>query len=282
MRRALIASLLLVGGCRKQPEPVAPTAQVVAEYKGGVVTRAEVDREGARLPPLLRPQFDSEAGRQELAGSMVDKRLLVAEAARRGYDADPEIRRQVDELRDRLMVQALLANAERTLPPITEAEERAWFEAHKSELGEPERLHLGRVLFRAKTPGAKSKAEAVARKLKSGAKFETVAALGEGPEKNQKGDLGLLARGDLGERAAEDAAFALSRAGEATAPIKTAGGYAVLVLIERKPARAAVFEEVRPQIRARLDPSRKRKAFDDLRLSLRKQNDVRIHAEAAK
>lgn len=56
----------------------------------------------------------------------------------------------------------------------------------------------------------------------------------------------------------------------------------MLVLIERKPARAPVFEEVRPQIRGRLDPARKRKAFDDLRLSLRKQGDVRIHAEAAK
>jgi peptidyl-prolyl cis-trans isomerase C len=284
-RRALLA-VALAAACRK---PKDPASEIVADFRGGAVTRAEVEREGAKLPPRLRSQFESPAGRRELAESMVDKRLLVAEALRRGYDQDPEVRRQVDELRDRLVVQALLAEEEKKLPPPTEAEERAWFDAHRADLSEPERVHLARILFKVspRAPAqeqakARAKAEAVVKKLRGGAKVEAVAAQGEGPERSHGGDLGLIARGDLHDRKAEDAAFALAKAGDATAPVQTADGFAVLVLLERKPARAAVFEEMRPQIRARLDPGRKRKAFDDLRLALRKQNDVRIHSEAAR
>ncbi|MFP2926555.1 hypothetical protein ACLESO_15300, partial [Pyxidicoccus sp. 3LG] len=119
---------------------------MVARYKGGAVTREELLRESRKLPPALREQFESPVGQKEFARSLVDKRLLVEEARRRGLAKQEDIARQVKELEERLLVQALLAEEERAAGAATEAELRAWYDAHRSELRQPERVHLARVL----------------------------------------------------------------------------------------------------------------------------------------
>jgi len=128
----------------------------------------------------------------------------------------------------------------------------------------------------AQKASAKARAEKLRKSLQSGASLAKVAAQGDGPEKAHGGELGLFARGDLNDLALERAAFALQKPGEVSAVAEGRDGFSVLVLLERRPKLLPPFDELRPRIRDRLAPIRKRKAFDDLRAQLRKQGNVKI------
>ncbi|WP_223634925.1 peptidylprolyl isomerase [Corallococcus sp. EGB] len=295
--RALRGALLLFALCSCEGRPgdvPAPTASrlplppgVVARFDGGVVTREEMDREARRLPPALREQFGSEAGQTEFAWSLVDKRLLVEEARRRGLSNREDIVRQVRELEERLIVQALLADESKAAVAPGEQELRAWYEANRDEFAQPERLRLGRVLARFENPGnavdrarARGRAEQFARRLQAKEPLAQVQSSGDGPERARGGDLGLFARGELPDRKMEAAAFALQAPGQVSPVVETAEGFAVLQLLERRPARMPPFEEVRAEVEGRVAPVRQRRVFDALRARLRSGSDVQVEVTA--
>lgn len=284
-RRAGLVLLALATGCGR----CGGGAAVAARYDGGVVTVEDVQREANRLPPILRARFETDAGRRGLIDALVDRRLLIAEARRRKLDREPELRRQVDELEERLVMQALLAAEEKAAPAPTDAELRAWYEAHRAELGEPERARVRRVLA-AHAAGAspterekaRARAERFAARLRAGEPFDRVARDGDGPERAHGGELGLLASGDGQDRAQVAAAFALARPGERSPVVAVANGYALLELVERRPARVPSFEEARGDVANRMEPIRKRKAFDALLGRLRKDAEVRIEQQGSR
>ncbi|WP_426745919.1 peptidylprolyl isomerase [Myxococcus faecalis] len=215
---------------------------------------------------------------------MIDKRLLAQESRARGLNENPEIQKQVQALEERLMLQALLAEEERAAGAPSEAELRAWYEGHLTELTQPERVRVARIF--AATPAgasaaqrtqAKQRAERFAQQLRAGQPREKVAAGGDGPEKARGGELGGLARGDWrGDVAVEKAAFALKKVGEVSPVVAEAGGFSVLQLLERREARVPPFEEVRAEVEARMLPQRKRKVFEDLLERLRRAGTIEI------
>jgi len=278
---ALLAALL---SCTSRPE--SPADSAVGRYRGGIVTAGELQREANRLPPALRQQLERQNGRREMVAAMIDKRLLANEAKRRGLDRDEEIRRQVTELEERLTIQALLAAEDKRAGAPGEAEARAWYDANRRELAQPERVRVARVLAAVKpnaSAGERGKARARAEqfigRLRKGEPFRKVAASGDGEEKSRGGDLGLLVRDAGADRALEAAAFALRRAGEISPVIVCADGFAVLELEERREARIPSFEEARGEVSNRLAPQRKRKVFDDLVAQLRKDGEVKLEIE---
>jgi len=283
-------SLVMVVACTSEAPRASgvdagrPVGTVVGRFAGGeVITAEEVSRESAKLPPMLREQFETPAGRREFTRSMIDKRLLVLEARRRGLTEDPELRRQVRELEERLAVQALLDQEEEAAGGPSEQELRGWFEAHRAEFTRPEQVRVGRVLVSVGAKAsevergrARQKAQALAARLRRGEALAQVAREGDGPERMQAGELGLVVRGGGFEPVLEEAAFALERVGAVSAVVALREGFGVLVLLERKPARQPAFEEVRAEVEGRLAPARKRQVFDTILARLRQQAGVEL------
>lgn len=283
----LVSALAFVASCWREPPTAGARAntqeEVVARFKGGTITRQELQHEAGRLPESLRERFETPVGRRELAYSLVDKRLMVQEARERGLAEDPEVRRQVRELEERLIVQALLRAEERAAGAPQEGELRAYFEANRESFRQPERVRLARVLA-AVPPGAssperaraKARAEEFARRLKAGESLSRVQMAGDGPERATGGEMGLVARGDLRDEAAEAVVFGLARPQQVTPVLQTADGFAVFQLLERRESRMPSFEEVRGEVEGRVAPSRQRKVFDALRAKLRGEADIQI------
>jgi parvulin-like peptidyl-prolyl isomerase len=289
----LFLSMIIAGVCActseapglsGAPDAGGSTGTVVGHFAGGeFVTAEEVSREAGRLPPAMREQFETPAGRREFTRSIIDKRLLVLEARRRKLTEDPELRRQVRELEERLAVQALLAQEEAAAGSPPEQELRAWFTAHREELTRPEQVRIGRVLVsvssrasEAERSRARKKAEALAARLRRGEALAQVAREGEGPERMQGGELGLFARGRGLEPSLEQAAFALERPGAVSPVVAVRDGFAVLQLVERKPPRVPTFEEVRAEVEGRMAPARKRQVFDAILARLRQEAAVKL------
>lgn len=286
--RTAVSTLLLVvvvpacdHGCGKSTTPGSDV--VVAKYDHGEITAADVQAELNRLPPVLRARFDSAAGRQDLASSLIDKRLLAREAAKRGLADDPEIRRQVQALEERLTIQALLAAEEKAAGEPSPQELQAYYDAHKQELGSPELVHVARILVEvtkdaaaADRAKARGRARTLAERLKKGEAFEKLASLGDGPERSKGGDMGSLIRGKTADRKLEDAAFSLAAPGATSEVIEVANGFAVLRLIARQPPRVPSLEEARSELLNRMAPARQRHVFDDLLTRLRKEEEVQL------
>lgn len=299
-RRAgrLLLATLLFSACENKPPVAAPASvrapvtdagTVVGSFIGGAVTEEELLREAHRLPPDLRAQFASPFGQKELVKTLIDKRLLYLEAQRRGMEQAPEIRRQVQELEERLVIQALLASEEAAAGPTPEAELRAYFDAHRAEFAQPERVRLSRLLVRvpsgasaAERAKARDRAAKFAQRLANGEPLQKLGIEGDGPERARQGDLGLVARGDLKDEPVEKAAFALTRPGMTSPVVEGREGFAVLQLIERREARTPPYEEVKSQVEGRLVPLRKRKVFDELLARLRRSAQVQVGVAARK
>ena len=290
MREWLWVFIFIAVACTSEAPTVSvvdagrPTGTVVGRFGGNeVLTAEEVSRESARLPPALREQFETPAGRREFTRSVIDKRLLVLEAKRRKLHEDAELRRQVHELEERLAIQALMAQEEAAAGTPSEQELRTWFEAHRAEFTRPEQVRVGRVLVsvgskasEAERSRARQKAESLAARLRRGEALAQVAKEGDGVEKAKGGELGLVIRGGGFEPALEQAAFALERPGTVSPVVTLREGFAVLVLLERKPARQPAFEEVRAEVEGRLAPARKRQVFDALLGRLRQEAGVEL------
>jgi parvulin-like peptidyl-prolyl isomerase len=293
-RGAALVALVFASACtRPSPEsgPGASTAvdggRVVGRYDGGVITEAELIEESSRLPSPLREQFERPAGQREFVRSMIDRRLLAQEARSRGLHEEPAIQKQVRALEERLTIQALLAAEEKAAGKPGEEELRAYHAQHREAFAQPERLKLGRVLVAlpagataAQRTQAKQKAERFAQRLKAGEPLARVAAEGDGPEKAQGGELGLVARGELPDRALEEAAFALKKPGETSGVIPEARGYSVVRLLERREGRMPAFEEVRAEVESRVLPQWQRKVLESLLARLRGAGSVGIEVPA--
>ncbi|WP_141328018.1 peptidyl-prolyl cis-trans isomerase, partial [Myxococcus sp. AB025B] len=160
---------------------------MVGRFDGGVVTQAELAEESARLPSPLREQFERPAGQREFVRSMIDKRLLAQEARVRGFHQKPEIKKQLQSLEERLVIQELLAAEEKAAGRPDEQVLREYYQQHRDELAQPERLRLARVQVvvppaatTTQRAQAKQKAERLAQRLRSGEALEKVAADGDG------------------------------------------------------------------------------------------------------
>lgn len=284
MRRGfLIPSVVLLSlACAKQTpsaaaEPMAP--DVVARWDGGVITQQEVLEAAQRLPTALRDQYTTPNGRKQFVQAVLSKRLLREEARRRGLTEAPEVRAQVEELEERLAIQALLAEAARTAPMTSESELKAYFEAHKPEFRSPTRVRISRVLLRGDSADKtlRARAESIRQRALKGEAFAKLATLGSGPEATAGGDVGWIS-----EISDDETKAALGlKAGEVSAVLAVSSGVAVLKATERQEARDATFEEVRQLVVGRYAPVQQRKVFDDLVRQLEERAQVQFNTAAS-
>lgn len=260
-----------------QPPPLA--ASIAARWDGGVVTAEEVRAAAARLPVGLREQFGTINGQGEFLEAVIARKLLHDEARRRGLAEREDIKRQVVELEERLVIQALLADAEKALGPPSEAELREYFRRHEAEFSSPPRVRVSRILLRGK-PEAKallSRAEGIRARLKGGESIEKLASLGEGPEAQLKGDLGWVSEATDDETTT---ALGLLKAGQVAPVVPTASGLSILVATAREESRLPAFEEVRETLAGRVSAGRQRRAFDELVKRLREEARIQLNPSA--
>lgn len=236
---------------------------------------ARAEDELRRMPPYLREQFQSENGQRELQRALDDKGLLAQEARLQGLHKDPLIHKQVAALEERLIIQALVEREARTAVAAMDA--RSWFDQHKQDFKQPPRWRVARVLAKASgndfksLQQARARAEAFRKRLQNGQAVERVAAQGEGPEAQRNGDMGLRLASDVAEAAERTAMMQLQQRHQVSAVVDVSGGAAVLVLTEFRPGRIPSFEEVRPEVEARLAARVQRQTFEDVIRRLRAQ-----------
>jgi len=194
-------------------------------------------------------------------------RALAAEGARNPAINQAEIDWMVRSYRERLLMNKQLdAVVEVELRSVDFAALAAEeYKANKAKYTRPEEVSAAHILISLEgrtQEEALVRATAILARLEAGEDFGALASehSDDPGSKQSAGELGFFARGRM-VKPFEDAAFAMTKPGELSSPVKTDFGYHLIRYKEHRPEKQFSFEEVE----ARIIPEVKKRTMDSLR-----------------
>ncbi len=263
----------------------AKSDKVLAEVGGKTFTSSQLAAMAKSLPPQLQTMLaDNPEIKKELINRWVDITVLVKEAEAMGLDKEKDIRLKLDDLRSRVLVDALIDKRISRATSIPPAELKAYYDNHPIEFEQGEQIKARHILIRVEQNAApevddkaKKTIEMLAKKLKDGASFADLAKdYSEDPgSKINGGDLGFFGRGQM-VKEFEDAAFA-TKINEVSSPVRTAFGYHLIKVTDKKAPGKVPFEEVSKQIETTMLSDKNRTALNDLVSKLKEKYEVKVY-----
>jgi len=275
--------LSLSVGCSKSSAP--PASPIVAMVNDEGISLAEFKTAfmDAEIKGALDENSDSvKELKRSLLNQLIEQRLFLEEAVRLKIDISPhELNEAVnrikedyapgefdamlqnrqttyeewrERLRRELLSQKMVNQAVPESIRITDEEVEAYFEKHSKDFVRPEEVRARQIVV-----ANEETANSIRQMALQGTDFATLAkAHSLSPDKDQGGDLGFFARGDMPEEF--DIVFELG-VGKISPITKTAYGYHIFKVEDRHPARPMTPSEAADQIRAQLTQERRERLF---------------------
>jgi peptidyl-prolyl cis-trans isomerase C len=250
---------LIAAACVALALPMAAQAQNIAVVNGKAVPKARADaliqqvtRSGQQLPP---------GSDQRIRDETVLREIFAQEAERRGIQASAEYRAQLELARQSILIREMFEDF-RKKNPATDAEAKAEYDKFKAQASGTE-YRASHILVE-----KEEEAKALIAQIKGGAKFEDLA------KKNSK-DPGSGERGGDLDFAKPDAyvpefgkAMAALKKGEMTdTPVKSQFGFHIIRLDDTREAQFPAFNDVKDQIKQRLEQTKLQDFQEKLRKS---------------
>ncbi len=186
-------------------------------------------------------QADSPQLREMIKKDLISREVLMQEAEKQGYSKDAGVKTQLDNARQAIVVNAMVADYVKK-NPVKEADVKAEYDRFVKETGDKE-YHVRHILV-----DTEAQANDIIAKLKGGAKFEDLA-------KTSK-DTGSAANGGDLDWATPSSfppvfsdAFVKLQKGQVTEKaVQTPNGFHVIKVDDVRAAKLPTLEEVKPQI----------------------------------
>lgn len=300
---ALCFFLFLTAGCRQQkPNPLQATVALVNDE---AITLQEVlmlipegEEEGSK-------QMEASVGeknelKKRLLDQIIQKKMLLQEARRLKIElTEREIQQKFEEIRDgkdeaaflqvlsergltregwekstreNLLIEMLLNQLAGDQVSISEEELLQYYEGHEEEWRIDEQIKLRQIVVQ-----DENEAEALRTSLLQGADFaQTAREHSQFPQLGEGGDLGYLGPSEL---PVEFDPLLDSEIGSISPVIKTAFGYHVVKVEDRRPARLLPFEEVEEKIHQILLEEKREVLFTQWIEEVRRRTEVKINEE---
>ncbi len=256
---------------------------VIAHFEGGRITLRDMQAAVANKAPLVRREIAAPGGRERFLGALERWDLLLLEAARRGYAADPQVIDAVGLTAINVMAQRDFAVDPASIPASDV--ERDFLETRV----ERPAVRRGSHIQVATEAGAREILREVSRDSHGHFARVAVARSTDARTGAQGGEFGYVSadgrdaegRPVVGVPAEVIAAlFAVAHEGDiAPEPIRHAGGFSVLLFSRKMPAFVTRLAEVEAAIRAKLAERTQKQALDALAAKLRAEAKPVVHPE---
>lgn len=257
--RAIIALLLFtlvaapaLAAEKPKPEKSKPAAEatdgdpVLATINGTVIHRSDVLAAQRSLPPQIQ-QMPLEKIYPRLMDQIIANTLMEQAARKAGLQNDPEVKRRLADAERSLLVQSWgvkLVRKEVADKKATDEKLHALYDQYAKHASGGEEVCARHILV-----PTEDEAKAIIADLKKGADFATLAKekTSDPSGKTSGGDLGCFRKEDMVKEFA-DAAFDMKKGEISQAPVKSQFGWHVIKVEDRRPAKPASFEEIRPRL----------------------------------
>jgi len=218
---------------------MSATAQNIAIINGKAVPTSRVEalaQQVARSGRPVTPEVEAQIKEEVIA-----REIFMQEAQKRGLDATPEYKTQIELARQTILIRELFAEFQKT-SAVTDADVQAEYDKFVAANGGKE-YRARHILVE-----TQAQADAILASLKKGGKFEDIA-------KKQSKDPGSGANGGDLDWAApgnyvkefSDAMVALSK-GQVSAPVQSQFGFHIIRLDDVREAQLPALADVKPQI----------------------------------
>lgn len=245
--------------------------KVVAEFGKEKITLEQLDGMIKDLPQQYQAVTSSR--KEMFLESVINQKLLYAEALNQNIDKDANIKKEIEEATKQITIGGLLKKEIEQKLQVSDEDVKNYYEANKEQLKEPEKFRVRHILV-----DTEETAKDILTRLNAGEDFATLAKeKSKDPSKEQGGDLGFFSKGQLIPEF-EQAALGLE-VGQISGVVKTQFGYHVIKMEEKQPARERSFEEVKDSIKQTLLATKQKERFEALLNDLRAKNKVVIHKE---
>jgi len=210
-----------------------------------------------RMSPYIRARYSSLEQKREFLDGMVKFEVLAREAQKRGYDKDPEVVLAMKQI----MIQKLMKDQfDRTISPdsISDAELKAYYDAHQSDYAKPEQVRVSAVIVKSKAQADRVAAEAAGDAGKTNKGFRDLVEKysQDADTKLRSGDLRFLTKTPPTAGVPQpviDGAFALIKVGDVSGVIDAGNGsFYVLKSTGHMHAMVKTFDDAKAQIRNKL------------------------------
>jgi len=256
-------------------KPAGPSAgAVIARYSGKTLTTADAQEAMKRLPGPSRAYLSSPDRKRQFIDNLVMNELLFEEGQRQGFTNDPDITRQVDDFRERLVVQRVMRDL-RKRPEVSDEDARQRYDANPN-LYSTTQIRASHILLKDEATAKEVRAQLVANP-DGFAEVAKEKSTDQGSAR-RGGELGLFGPGRMVPEF-EVAAFAL-KPGEISEVVKTQYGYHIIEVTERKEGTVRPFEQVKAQIKSQLANQRLQEQLDRYMSELRAKADVQVDEKA--
>ncbi|MFO0388668.1 MAG: peptidylprolyl isomerase [Alphaproteobacteria bacterium] len=193
------------------------------------------------------PDFASfdENIRQNVLRGMVSERLIAQEAVKAGYDKNAEVLKKIEAMKQQVVMQSFIEDKAKNL--VAEKDVKALYNQKAKEAKGLEEVKARHILV-----ANEDEAKKIAEEIKKGGDFDKIAKekstdKGSGA---QGGDLGWFSKERMVPEFA-DAAFKLKK-GEVSEPVKSAFGWHIIKLEDRRPLAFASYDDMKESLQAEL------------------------------
>ena len=246
----------------RRARPAAKLADtVIARVGGEKITRADVQRRFDELPDAYRANYSTPEGRQQFIDRLVEERVWLLGARKRGVDRRPELRRQIEQTERDLLIRTYVNELMSANPAPADSEAQAFYDAHLADYRTPATVTMGHILLKSESDARRTMKWAKGRedwkKLVTRYSADTVSRATGGTLGTVTRDGNFAALGP--QPALAESAFALGTVagpGAIGGPYRSSRGWHVIKVDAVKAEAVRPFEQVKSLILRQLGQSR--------------------------
>jgi peptidyl-prolyl cis-trans isomerase SurA len=297
MRKLLPCWLLI---CLTALPPLLPAdtvvEEIIARVNNQIITRAEYLRSKDQLKQEAQQQDPANVDKivaekdKDVLRDLIDQQLLLEKGKDLSITADTEVIKRLDEMRkemklesmedlekaaqaqgiaiedfkqnlkNQIITQQVISKEVGSRMSIGKEELQEFYDAHKSQMEQPEQVRLSELLISTEkknkdavadeaqqVAAAQAKADDLLAQIRKGAAFDEIAKKNsDGPTAAQGGDLGYFKRATLAKEL-EDKTFAMKR-GEVSDVIRTKQGFVILKVTEHQQAGVPPLSQIEGRV----------------------------------
>ena len=230
--------------------------KVLATVGGIAITDKEVNEFIAGLGQRGQA-YNNPEGKKAVLNQLISNKLLLLDARRNLYEAEPAFREELARIKDNLLASYAGEKAIASVT-VTEDETQKYYEENKAQFETGETVNASHILV-----DSEELAKKIYDEIASGEKtFEDAAKeYSSCPSKNAGGALGDFGRGQMVPEF--DTAVFTMEVGEITKePVKTQFGYHLIKLNSKNDSSIAPYAEIKDEIKSALLNEKRRKAYE--------------------
>lgn len=272
MRIAVIYTYLMIimlafSGCSNSGKKEI----VLATIGDSDITIADFNERISSLPPKYQDVVNKR--KEEFLEEIINDTLLYREAIKNNLDKDRDVKNIIVEAKKKILITRLLKDEVDDKILISDDDIDIFYEANQKRYMSPEIMRVSHILVH--TP---EDAESILLDIKGGSVFEDMArAKSIDPTAQNGGDIGYFPKGQLMpefENACSDLEIE-----EISGVVKTALGYHIIKLTDRKAPKRRPIEQVTDDIKARLRNIKRQEIFGALLQKLRNETTILVNKE---